>query len=182
MNKFFYKNTVLFLLTIVCTEVCAQNYGKISYSEFQKINIDTKVHLYEASKIHSNFSALRVTLSNLGIPSIDECISDIIGSSCTFDYNGLLFDYVDVGNGLELAEMEISSKSHSITIDGITVKIDDNISVIANVFDSAYRQRGMLNGKYAVRVNINNSTSNLIFEYNPSSLKIISVRYFNVVT
>lgn len=180
------KYILFYLSVILSLEACAQEFGEISYTDFQQIIVDSQISIDNASDIHNDFSTLRTTLSPLGNPTFDECVTDIIGSSCEFDFSGLTLSYVDVGNGLELAKMEFTNGDHFLKKGSSTYRVGNNISALSNLSNAAYQSRGAViyNGQtiYAVRIVINSSSSYLVFEYNPLNNTITSIRFVTVVT
>lgn len=180
------KYIIIYLSVILGFEACAQGVGNISFNDFQQILIDDQVSIAEASSIHNNFSTLRSTLSPLGTPNTDVCETSIIGSSCDFDFSGLTMSYVDVGNGLELAKMELKNESHFLKTGNSIYRVGNNISTLSNLSSSAYETRGGIsnNGEtiYGVRIQVNSSSSYFIFEYNPVTKIITSIQFITVVT
>jgi hypothetical protein len=180
------KYVIIYLSVILSFEACAQGVGEISFNDFQQLLVDDQISMADASSIHKNFSTLRTSLSPLGNPSSNACTSDIIGSSCEFDFNGLTFSYVDVGSGLELAKMELTNENHFLKKGNTTYRVGANISSLSNLSNTAYQARGEINYKgetiYGVRIQINSSSSYLVFEYNPLNQTITTIRFIAVVT
>ncbi len=163
---------ILFILTLILTSNlvrCQVTSNIISKTEFYNIKINN-ITLDDIQATEGN----QIELINLIPATIQESNIDPNGEFCYYTYDG--FEIGFSGNlGTEhliLGGFEITKNNWNITIQGVTVTIGDNISVLGNVIFNT-----QTNGSRSIVYQYCDGCNNFISIYINASNEITKIIY-----
>lgn len=185
----FMKNIIIFLTVLMSLPNCsmAQDSQQISYRSFKEFELNNVVTLNKLIDVKGNWS---IITEALGQPQSKECkeYQEILGfeTTCDFFYPGIEIYYTNVGQGVELSTLELTTNEAFLHYKGSKIRIGDPITVLQNSFPEAYQKRGpVTNGgktRYIISLNVNKSITYLSFRYSNNTKKITEIKLFQILT
>lgn len=189
MNYLSIKSLTINLLVpfMILSCVYGQDVEKIENSQFEKFELNNKIKLKTLIDIAGDWQTLK---DHLGQPSEQECEqrNPILGfePSCTFRYNGLVINYTDVGNGIELANAELSNSKAFLNYEGRQIRVGDSVSKLQELFPEAYKKRHTVTNndvtRHFIQLNVKSSVTYLSFQYNMETKKINLIKLLRIIT
>ena len=178
----------LFLLVLpFATGICQPQV--ISIDDFRDIyfrkngSFSSSVKLAQITLFRKEPDWSTITI-NLQIPGGPSCRTETSGTTvCTFTDNGLKIIYTDHSDDFDLVHLDITSGSHDFFFQGLSLKVGDDISRVAQRFSEAYENRKVVpssNGaEMHVLLHVEYITMSISFLYDPDTLKITEISVFS---
>ena len=175
--------TLLLLIFPFAAGVCQPQV--ISIDDFRNIyfrkngSFSASVKLAQITRFErsTNWSDIN---SGLQIPEGPTCeLQENSVTVCTFSDDGLRIVYTDHSDAFRLMDLDITSGSHDFFFQGLSLKVGDDISRVAQRFPEAYEKRKAVpssNGAVMhVLMHVEYITMSISFLYDPDTLKITEI-------
>lgn len=173
------------IITLLHTFSCAyaQDAEQIDHTQFSKFIVNDHISIVELVTLESNWAFLK---DSLGDPLTEDCKEGDafmgIEPHCSYTYDGLEINYTSVGNGVELSSINMTNDSAYLMYENVELRVGDSISKIAPLFAEAYNNRGQIDTKHVIKLNVAGSVANITFRYDPVDDKITEIRFVQVLT
>jgi len=181
------KNIVILILFLTCLITCSNAQESQQIDSINEFYLNGKISLVDLLFVEGEWS---VITESLGQPKSKECkeYQEILGfeTTCDFFYPGIEIHYTNVGQGVELSSLELTTNDAFLQYKGSKIRVGDPITALQNLFPEAYQKRGpVTNGgktRYIISLNVNKSITYLSFRYSNNTKKITEIKLFQILT
>ena len=172
------------IIPVVC--LSQTNSGTIEVSDYKTIDIiktsssqSIKLINIEKQPVNGSWSQLN---NFLGIAN-PSCSNTDSGNNCYFQLSGIEIYFSDRLGDFTMGKLSIDSPDFAMKINGIIIKVGDNVSKIASVQQDAYSKRHSIDTGdgivHQVLIRLKYVDTVISFEYNSSTNKITLITVFN---